>query len=472
MAMSGAASSESPEVVHTAAVDRLRALGTHGPILVAGLGVSGLASVRYLASHGIRCTVLDTRHEPPGLPALRAEYPSLEVRCGAFDERQFAAAGLVLVSPGLDPRMPALVAAREAGVPVEGEIELFAHEARAPVLAITGSNGKSTVTTLVGAMARAAGRDTRIGGNLAPAALDLLGDEEPDLYVLELSSFQLETTRSLRPLAAAVLNLSADHLDRYAEFAHYAAAKRRVFAGDGIQVLNRDDKQVAAMAVHGRRVLGFGLGEPLCGDEFGLREHAGEPWLAHGDTSLLPLAATRLRGRHNVANALAALALGTAAGLPVAAMTETLRVYAGLPHRCQLVAEHDGVRWYDDSKGTNVGATAAAIDGLAGDHDLVLIAGGDGKGQDFGPLADAARGRLRAVVLIGRDGARIGAALAGLAPSLTAADMTEAVRFARDAAQPGDSVLLSPACASFDMFRDYVQRGERFSLAVREELGK
>ncbi len=454
----------------TAAVARLRAFAARGPILVAGLGVSGLAVARYLAARGLPCTVLDTRAEPPGLDTLRDELPAIEVRRGAFDADSFTRAGLVVLSPGLDPNLPAVTAARAAGVAIEGEIELFAHEALAPVVAVTGSNGKSTVTSLLARMAANAGCAVRVGGNLAPAALDLLGDEEPDLYVLELSSFQLETTSTLRPRAATVLNLSPDHLDRHPDIEAYAGAKARVFNGDGIQVLNRDDARVARMAVSGRRQLRFGLDEPWGADDFGLRTHDGEAWLARGSESLLPLSAMRLRGRHNAANALAALALGSAIELPLAAMLGALREFGGLAHRCQLVTEHEAVRWYDDSKGTNVGATAAAIEGLGGAGDLVLIAGGDGKGQDFSPLAGAARGRLRAVVLIGRDGPRIGAVLEAIAPVHTATDMRDAVRIARTLARRGDSVLLSPACASFDMFQNYIQRGEMFAAAVRDEL--
>jgi UDP-N-acetylmuramoylalanine--D-glutamate ligase len=364
------------------------------------------------------------------------------------------------------PQHPAIAAAIEAGVEVLGDIELFARNANAPVVAITGSNGKSTVTTLVGEMARAAGKAVRVGGNLGTPALDLLEDHAPDLYVLELSSFQLEVTASLNAAAAVVLNISEDHLDRHGSVAHYATIKQTIYNGDGAVLLNRDDARVMAMAPEGRKIASFGLDAAPGEGDYGLIEHDGETWLARGDERLLNSAEMKMPGRHNWANALAALALGEAVGLDMKAMLQVLRDFPGLPHRCQWVAEQGGVNYYEDSKGTNVGATLAALEGLPGEK-VVLIAGGQAKGQEFAPLRQMVAQRARAVVLIGEDARLIERSMLRAAPLVMAADMNDAVTKARKLARPGDAVLLSPACASFDMFRNYIERGEAFVAAVR-----
>jgi len=316
--------------------------------------------------------------------------------------------------------------------------------------------------TLINAMAQRAGRDVRMGGNIGTPALDLLADNEPDLYVLELSSFQLESVQSLRAAAAVVLNISADHLDRYPDMQAYADAKRVIYRNAGMQVVNRDDATAFALADPGKPVTGYSLAAPA-GDDYGILDSDGEQWLARGNTPLMPVTDVCMAGRHNLANALAALALGDAAGLPLAPMLATLREFRGLPHRMQFVAEHANVRWYNDSKGTNVGATLAAIDGT--DGSLVLIAGGDGKGADFTPLA-AVAGRLRAVVVLGKDAAELTRVLAPVTQVIQATDLPQAVRLAADVAQSGDTVLLSPACASTDMFSNYMERGEVFIHAV------
>jgi UDP-N-acetylmuramoylalanine--D-glutamate ligase len=439
--------------------------------LVVGLGKTGLSCIRYLARHGLAFEVVDTRAEPPGLAALRAECPDVTPGLGPLNPERLRRAGCVLLSPGVSLREPAVAEALAHGVPVFGDIELFARVARAPVAAITGSNGKSTVTTLLGEMMRDQGRDVRVGGNLGTPALDLLGEAEPELYVLELSSFQLETTASLDAAVATVLNVSPDHMDRHASLGEYAAAKARIFRGTGTMVLNRDDPWVVGMATVGRPVIGFTLGRPAA-EDFGLVEVRGEPWLARGTEPLIPESALGIRGRHNTANALAALALGHALEASLAGMLDTLRRFPGLPHRAQWVANADGIDWYNDSKGTNVGATIAAVQGLRPRGQVVLIAGGDGKGADFSPLREALPGPVRGVILIGRDGPRIAGALAGALPVVFAPDMSGAVAEARRLAEPGDAVLLSPACASFDMFRNYEARGDAFVAAVRRELGQ
>ncbi len=439
------------------------AIDLEGMSLVVGLGQSGLSAVRLLASRGRDVMVTDSRPNPPALAALRRDWPNVPYRLNGFCEEACARAARLILSPGVSSSDPLIAAAAARGLPVIGDVELFARLATAPVAAITGSNGKSTVTTLLGRMAAAAGTRVAVGGNLGPPALDLL-DESAELYVLELSSFQLETTTSLHARAACVLNLSPDHLDRYAAFSDYAAAKQRIFRGHGAMILNADDAAVMAMAEPGRTQYRFTLGEPSDG-EFGRRWHAGEQWLACGSELGLPMRELGLNGVHNHANALAALAMGRALDLPLPAMLAALREFRGLPHRCELVAERAGVRWFNDSKGTNVGATVAAIEGLPGS--LVLLAGGDGKGQDFRPLAEAARHKVKAAVLFGRDAARIAAALAGTVPFELADDLTEAIARAEQHAVPGDNVVLSPACASLDMFANYEARGQAFVAAVR-----
>jgi UDP-N-acetylmuramoylalanine--D-glutamate ligase len=437
-----------------------------GRTLVVGLGETGLSVARYLSQRGVPVAVVDSRAQPPGLDRVRGgELADVALFLGGFSNEAFERAEQIVISPGVPLDEPHIAAARARGIPVIGDIELFAQAAHAPVVAVTGSNGKSTVVTLLSAMARRAGVDVRTGGNIGTPALDLIGDTEPALYVLELSSFQLETVHSLHLQAATVLNISEDHLDRYDNLADYAAAKQVIYGNADLQVVNADDPLVLALADPARPQLRFTRGIPAAG-EYGLVQLDGVIWLARGSERLLPAAAIRLAGRHNLANALAALALGEAAGLPLDAMLETLAEFQGLPHRMQFVAEHDGVRWFNDSKGTNVGATLAAIEGLEGP--LVLIAGGDGKGADFTPLANALRDKGRGCVLIGRDAPLLEAVLADVLPVRHAADMGGAVQQAAAMAIPGDTVLLSPACASTDMYRNYVERGEFFMRAVQE----
>jgi UDP-N-acetylmuramoylalanine--D-glutamate ligase len=434
--------------------------------LVVGLGQTGLACARFLAAQGESFAVADIRSNPPGIEELRRELPQVPVYLGPFDSGLFASAARLVLSPGVAPQEPAIAAAAAQGSEVLGDIELFARHAAAPVVAITGSNGKSTVTALLGEMAAAAGVKALVGGNIGTPVLELLAQPAPELYVLELSSFQLEVTSSLNCRAAVVLNVSEDHLDRHGDIASYAAIKGRIYRGDGVMVINADDPVVAAMAEPGREVVRFSLAAPRSGVDFGLCERDGRPWLAKGERLLMPAAEVRIPGRHNLANALAALALGEACGLPLAPMLQTLRQFPGLPHRCQWVAEVGGVNYYEDSKGTNVGATLAAIEGMPGEK-VVLIAGGQGKGQDFTPLRHAVASRARAVVLIGEDAPLLRQALERSAAISHAFTMEEAVAQAAALAHPGDSVLLSPACASFDMFRNYAERGERFVAAVQ-----
>jgi len=435
--------------------------------LIVGLGKTGLSCARYLARQGVPVAITDSRLQPPELNALREEFPDIAMFVGGFDAAAFAAAEEIIVSPGVSVQEPLVAAAIARGVPVIGDIELFARVVTKPVVAITGSNGKSTVTQLVGDMIAAAQRHVAVGGNIGTPALDLLGQGAVDFYVLELSSFQLETTHSLNVAAAVCLNVTPDHLDRYHGMDEYRAAKLRIFRGDGVIIVNRDDALTNMYAPPKRDVRSFGLDAPT-GNNFGLRTSGGVEWLAQGAKLLMPVSDVLIAGRHNTSNALAALCLGDAIGLPMDAMLMVLRRFPGLPHRTQFVAERDNIRWYNDSKGTNVGATQAALEGMPGK--VVLIAGGLGKGQDFSVLRAAVAAKARAVCLIGKDASLIEQALTGVCPLVRCKDMREAVQQARLAAQSGDVVLLSPACSSFDMFTGYDHRGQVFTDEVLRTL--
>lgn len=430
--------------------------------LVVGLGKTGLSCARFLARRGLSVAAVDSREQPPGLDELRREFPDMDIATGGFNTELMDWAEVLVVSPGISVKQPVIAAAHERGAELIGDVEIFARLAQAPVVAITGSNGKSTVTSLVGEMAADAGRKVGVGGNIGTPVLELL-DGDHDLYVLELSSFQLETTWSLKPLASVVLNLSPDHMDRYADEAEYAEAKRGIYRGEGVMVINQDDPAVLAMAEAGRRLVRFSLSDGSA--DYCAGEQDGQLSLLQRGQCLMAADELKIPGKHNLANALAALALGEAVGLPTETMLQTLRRFPGLAHRTQWVAEIDGVNWYNDSKGTNVGATVAAIEGL--DGRLVLIAGGEGKGADFSALRAALQDKVRAVVLIGRDAPLIARAIEGGSELAYAEDMAAAVRWAASLAQAGDSVLLSPACASFDMFNNYEHRGEVFMQAVR-----
>jgi len=455
-------------------------------VLVLGLGETGLSMARWAAREGAaRIRVADTREAPPSRATLVAAVPGAEILCGPFADSLYDGIDMVAISPGLPLAEPTVARAASRGLPVVGDVELFAQAigrfGSQRVVGITGTNGKTTVTALTGALLAASGADAAVAGNIGPAVLDALTarlDERrmPDVWVLELSSFQLETTSSLSCEAATVLNVSEDHLDRYAGMAKYAAAKARIFANGGMQVLNRDDAWSRGMAIAGREVVTFGLDPAKEHEDFGLLKVFGTLWLARGMTPLAAVKDLKLAGLHNAANAMAALALAKLAGAKCANVIPALKSFAGLPHRVERVGEAQGVVFYDDSKGTNVGSTVAALAGLAGQLNgsggkVVLIAGGEGKGQDFAPLATAVARAARGMVLIGRDAPLIEAAVsASGVPVERAETMEQAVARAFAAARPGDAVLLSPACASFDMFRNYEHRGEVFAAAVKAVL--
>ncbi len=441
-------------------------------VVVLGAGLTGLSLARYLVAHGAHVRVADTRAAPPNAAELAALRPPVALATGPFTTATMQGADLIAISPGVAQAQSAIAAAVAEGTALAGDIEVFA-QALPPaqkVLAITGSNGKSTVTALTGALCRAAGLTCVIAGNIGDAVLDVIapyeaGEPWPDVFVLELSSFQLETTQSLLPVAAAVLNVTDNHLDRYAGMEGYAAAKARIFAGSGVQVLNRDDPRSLAMRIPGRTVESFGVTVPAEEGEWGLVEFHGSTWLARGGELLLPADALALVGRHNALNALAALALTSTVARIDRRVLDALRGFHGLPHRMEKVGESHGVMFINDSKATTVVATQAALDGIG--RPAVLICGGDGKGQDFVPLKAAVDADCRAALLIGRDAPLIARALEGSRAVVEIVGTLEAaVARALALARHGDAILLSPACASLDQFSSYIERGKRFSELV------
>ncbi|WP_415883642.1 UDP-N-acetylmuramoyl-L-alanine--D-glutamate ligase [Neptuniibacter sp. QD72_48] len=436
--------------------------------VVIGLGQTGLACARYLASKDERFVVVDSRENPPGMDELSTELPDVKLICGPFDAELLSSASELILSPGVAQSDPAIQTAVKAGAKLSGDIDLFCNEISAPIVAITGSNAKSTVTTLVGEMAAAAGLNVGVCGNIGTPVLEMLNEPEKDLYVIELSSFQLETTNDLRAAVATVLNISPDHLDRYDSMQGYYQAKHRIFRGAKKVVVNRDDALTMPLMPSGVDQLAYHLGKPDL-KVFGLIEEKGETWLAVGLDKLIPVSELKIRGSHNMANALSALALGQSVGLPMDAMLTALKDFAGLKHRCQWVAEKAGIEYYNDSKGTNVGATVAALNGLgktlSADQRIVLIAGGVGKGAEFSELAEPMQQFARALIYIGEDGPRLADSCEGVIKE-SANDMQAAVAKAQAQAKEGDIVLLSPACASFDMFSGFPARGDAFIDAV------
>ena len=439
---------------------------------VVGLGLSGLSCARWLLRQGASLTVLDTRPQPPALPQLRREHPDVQVYCGPLDQNILCRSDLLVVSPGIALKQPAIAAAMAAGVAVCGDIELFCQNADAPVVAITGSNGKSTVTTLLGEMAKQAGLAVAVGGNIGTPALDLLDGPRKDLYVLELSSFQLETTFSLAAQVATVLNVTEDHMDRYDAITDYREAKCRIYRNSRTAVRNRDDPLTAPLTPSPTAVT-FGLSPPTSPADFGVLTDGEGACLMHGNHRLLAVADLKVYGPHNVANALAALALGFHAGLPQAAMNNALKTFPGLPHRCQWVREQAGVNWYNDSKATNPGAAIASIESIGSrtDGQIVLVAGGLAKGADFATMRNSVTRHVRAAVILGHDAKSMMSALDGCTAVHRVASLHDAVTLAARLACRGDAVLLAPACASLDMFANYCKRGEAFCRHVGELSG-
>lgn len=434
---------------------------------IVGLGATGLSCARYLIKRNIAIAIADTRSNPPQLAKFQQEYPGVPVSLGPLDDSFLDQAAKIVLSPGISLQEPAISRQIAKGVPVIGDIELFAMDAQAPIISITGTNAKSTVTTLVGEMAKAAGKKVQVGGNLGTPALDLLTNPRPELFVIELSSFQLETTYSLKSKVATVLNITPDHMDRYADVEAYRDAKHRIYAGCQVAVCNRDDPLTDTNQFSERKLY-FTLNKPGK-NEFGLLQKNNQSYLAFEDQIIMPVSELPILGRHYQANALAALAMGYGYGLPFEPMIKTLREFKGLAHRCQLVRERNGVYWYNDSKGTNVGATLAAIDGLGPEitGKLVLIAGGVGKNADFSSLVPSIEKYVKTVVLIGEAAKDLDAVIAGRVPVQFGKSMEEAIELADASAIQGDSVLLSPACASFDMFNNFEHRGDVFTKLVK-----
>ena len=435
--------------------------------VVAGLGISGVAAVNFLHEHGYRVAVTDSRKTPPGHDQIPSD---VQTSFGQLDQELLLQAEEIVISPGLDPQLPEIQAAIAQGIAVVSEIQILRRFTDKPIMAITGSNAKSTVTTLIGLMAKDAGKKVAVGGNLGRPALDLTKDD-PELYILELSSFQLETTSNLHAEVAVILNMSEDHLDRHGDMMGYHTAKHRIFQGVKKVVYNRDDSLTRPLVPDATPMQSFGLNAPDMNQYGILKENDGTMWLARGRERILKSSEMYIQGTHNVANALACLALGEAIGLPLASMLETLKTFKGLEHRCEFVKEVQGVRYYNDSKGTNIGATLAAIDGLGAAIEpqqgkIAIILGGQGKGQDFTALRDALSKYAKLAVLIGEDRAVIEQAIAGTTTLLHAASLQEAVELCQQHTQAHDVVLLSPACASFDMFKGYSERGHQFVECV------
>lgn len=435
--------------------------------LIIGLGKTGLSVARYLTARGKPFSIADTRLNPPGLEAFRQDWPEVSIWLGPLDIELTSSVSCLVVSPGISIADPAIEAAQKLGVSVVGDVELFCREVEQPIIAITGSNAKSTVTSLVGEMAAIAGLQVGVGGNIGLPVLDLLAQGKQDLYVLELSSFQLETTQSLNALGAALLNISEDHLDRYTGLDDYVFAKQRIFHRCSTAIFNRDDP--LTLPIHGLNAarLSFGLAAPSQTNELGLVMHNNERWLMKGETPLMPASEVSLVGEHGLANALAAFALGFAAKLPLAAMRSAVTHFKALPHRCELIAERKGVTFYNDSKATNVGAMLAAVKGLAKpEAPTWVILGGEGKGQDFSPLKTALAKNIAGVALIGRDAAMIAEHLPEALLQKNFSHLQQAVAWLAEEAKMGEQVLLSPACASFDQFNSFEQRGEVFAQCV------
>ena len=442
--------------------------------LVVGLGKTGQSIARYLRHNHVPFVVFDTRSDPAGLNAFSEHFSDVDIFLKTLPDAVYPRLKEVISSPGVPLDDPVLQKARELNIPVIGDVECLARVITAPVIAITGTNGKSTVTTLVGLMAKSAGKLVAIGGNIGAPVLDFLNEGvHYDAWVLELSSFQLDLTASLTPVASTILNVSPDHLDRHHTFQAYCHAKQRIYRGADVLLYNREDELTypdACYLIDGVHIISYGLDAPNHDDCWGiLVDEAGMPWLARGKEKILSVDTLRIKGKHNWANAIAACALAESIDIPKNVMLDVLTEFTGLPHRCQWVRSIDGVIWINDSKGTNIGATLSAISGIGGampEGKIILIAGGQGKGADFSLLRPLMQDYVRTAVLIGQDANQLDEALSDLVPTFRASTLEKAINLAKLQAQSGDVVLLSPACASLDMFNDFNHRGEVFTNLV------
>ena len=437
----------------------------HYDAVVVGLGKTGLSCFRYLSNQGLNVAITDSREEPPELLELRAEFESASVYLGQINEQVLLASDQIILSPGVSLDNKSIKLSIENNIPVFGDIELFCQKAQAPIIAVSGSNGKSTVTTIVAEMTRLAGLKTYVGGNIGIPALDLLSDSTPDLYVLELSSFQLETTYSLNAHASVVLNVSPDHMDRYSSLKDYANTKKRIYSGQGLMVLNKDEEYIHSIIDSKRDTIYFSLGAPE-GENFGLINHNNEVWLSQGNEKIINKNQLKIKGEHNISNALAAMALAGAVNVPTNIMADVLKNFTGLEHRCQLVREIDNVSWYNDSKATNVGACIASIRGLCELGNIILIAGGDSKDADLSGLNPIVKKYIKRVFLFGMDANKLADVMGSDVDKEFVNNMNEAVKGASKIADPDDIVLLAPACSSLDMYKNYQQRGDAFISAI------
>ena len=437
----------------------------HYDVVIVGLGKTGLSCVRYLLDKGLDIAVTDSRVNPPGLTTLKTECRSVPVFLGEINAEILLSSDQIILSPGVSLKNEAVKQAIANGIPVFGDIEIFCQQAQAPIIAVSGSNGKSTVTTLVAEMTTQAGLNTCVGGNLGTPALELLNEDVPDIYVLELSSFQLETTFSLNAHASVILNITPDHMDRYANSDEYADAKKKIYSGNGLMIINQDDDVVKAMDDNSRQSISFTLGIPEK-NNFGTIRDNNEVWLCQGGNKIIKQDELGIKGDHNVANALAAMALATSVNVPHAAMVKILKRFSGLEHRCQRVATIKKVNWFNDSKATNVGACIASIKGLCNVGKIILIAGGDSKGADLSSLAPIITKHVKHVLLLGVDAKKVANVISSEVTHDFVADMNEAVKAAYNVAAAGEVVLLAPACASLDMYENYQQRGDAFVAAV------
>jgi len=437
----------------------------HYDAVIVGLGKTGLSCFRYLSNQGLNVAITDSREEPPELLELRAEFESASVYLGQINEQVLLASDQIILSPGVSLDNKSIKLSIENNIPVFGDIELFCQKAQAPIIAVSGSNGKSTVTTIVAEMTRLAGLKTYVGGNIGIPALDLLSDSSPDLYVLELSSFQLETTYSLNAHASVVLNVSPDHMDRYSSLKDYANTKKRIYSGQGLMVLNKDEEYIHSIMDSKRDTIYFSLGAPE-GENFGLINHNNEVWLSQGNEKIINKNQLKIKGEHNISNALAAMALAGAVNVPTNIMADVLKNFTGLEHRCQLVREIDNVSWYNDSKATNVGACIASITGLCELGNIILIAGGDSKGADLSGLNPIVKKYIKRVFLFGIDANKLADVMGSDVDKEFVNNMNEAVKGASKIADPDDIVLLAPACSSLDMYKNYQQRGDAFISAI------
>lgn len=437
----------------------------HFDVVIVGLGKTGLSCVRYFSKQSLNIAVTDSRLEPPELASLNNEFVSVPAYLGEIKKEVLLAAEQVVLSPGVSQQEDSIKQAIAKGIPVVGDVELFCQQANAPIIAISGSNGKSTVTTLVAEMTSNASLKTCVGGNLGTPVLDLLNEPTPDVYVLELSSFQLETTFSLNAHASAVLNVSPDHMDRYASLEEYASAKNKIYSGQGVMVINKDDAIVNAMTDASRKSISFSLDKPQ-DNNFGLIKEAGDVFLGQGKEKIINQNELLIKGEHNMANVLAAMALADSINVSKQAMIETLKTFRGLEHRCQLVKTINNIHWYNDSKATNVGACVASIKGLCETGKIILIAGGDSKGADLSGLKPIVKQYVKKVLLLGVDANKIKNVIGSDVSCEFVSDMDEAVVKANECAVSGEQVVLAPACASLDMYKNYQERGDVFVKAV------